>query len=743
MLTGYGLPRNYDPFSAIYRWLLRLGMRFYYPVAVVGVTLILAIVVRDTFAEDAFRRRLVILLMIGAACGFVLFWRAERLWRRGAGGWLVRFARPDLVLVWSGLIVVAITVGLAAAVRFTGLGAALDHLWLLYLFPLIYLSERATIRAFALLTGLASLLLLALRVIAGYPLSEAVLSPLWLTLLAGSNHYLVRRYIVLERRAELLREIANELSNLADIDAALDTVVEAVARRLRYDRVRLWLAEGGALTVRATWPPRADLGGVDGVAARVCQTRQLERWDDLRRCPYAGQPAAGHAVRALVAAPLLAEGQPVGVLEVLSPREAEFWEFDDEQLARMADSIGLALARSRAVQREAARLRDTLAEVVGRLGDCTSIAEMFAVLADDARTRLSADAVVLYQLAPGTGYPLAPLFAGDLRAPERLREQALSESSVLFRLLARWTAHYSTHAAADPLLARAAAADSFLQREAVASLAFLPLGTRSERVGALFLNYRAPRVFSPLEKLTLEALASLAAEQINRERASWRKYEAFGGVLFGVHGPLTLSADSLRRLVGSAQGALAAEPADAATAAAALANAQKVVRRLEIAAMLTRLSRRDPLDEAGLQDEVRRAAQKIVQFADPPDGRVLVTIAPEADDLPFAVADALYCLALEAVANASFHGGARRLEIDVAVTPTQIRLSVVDNGRGFDRTRVRPGPNGIFEGLDLVRAQFAARGYVDSQPGAGTRLEVVFPRLPEPPAPSPPRRDPQ
>ncbi|MBP7692406.1 MAG: hypothetical protein KA764_10835, partial [Anaerolineales bacterium] len=426
--------------------------------------------------------------------------------------------------------------------------------------------------------------------------------------------------------------------------------------------------------------------------------------------------------RSGVAAPVLAEGRAVGVLEVLSPRQAEFWEYDEEQLARMADSVGLALARSRAVQREAARLRDTLAAVVSRLGDCTSIPEMFAVLAEDARSRLNADAVILFQLAPGTGYPLAPLAAGDLRG----RPPAVTPA--LLDLLARWTPVYSPAAADDPALAGLRAADGFFEREGVAAAVFLPLGPRTERVGALLLNFRAPRAFSPLEALTLEALAGLAAEQINRARAAWRKYEAFGGVLFGVHGPLTLSADALRRLIGTAQKA-----PDPAAAAAALAGAQTVVRRLEIAAMLTRLARRDPLEAASLHDDVRRAAQKIAALAESEGGEpatVRVDIGPAADDLPFAVLDALYCLALEAAANASFHGGARRITIAIAVTDAEIRLTVTDDGRGFDPAAARPGPNGIFDGLALVAAQFAARGAVTSAPGAGARLEVAFPLLP-------------
>jgi GAF domain-containing protein len=722
------LRQDYDPFHLSARWLLRLGLRFYYPVAVVALTIIIAIIVRDTFGNDpydTYRRRLVILMMLGVGCVFVLFWRAERLWQRGDKGWLVRLVRPDLALWWTGAGGIVIAVGMALAMYFTG-AAPVENLWLLFLFPLLYLSERGSPYAFGFAIGVICLVLYALRVWQGFPplAAGALTPPLWLALLAASNYYLVRRYIILERRAELLRQIANHLSNTPDVDAAIAVIASTLARRLKYEHLRIWLQEGGVLRLRAahgTPEGRWEAGAFSaGVPQHVLASQTPERWDDLARCPYADRAAPFEWARATVAAPIVVEGQAVGVLDVLSPREADFWEMDEEQLAMMADSIGLALARSRHAQREAERLRDTLWGAVSKLGDCTSIPEMFDVIAHDARTRLRADAVVLYQLAPGTGYPLMPpLFAGDFRTPPAPPQ--LSEASALFDMLNRWEPRYLSASTQVQNV-------TGLNDDDVRSWVFLPLGSRGERVGALFLQYRTPQRFLPLAKLTLEAFASLVAEQINRERATWRKYEAFGGVLFGVHGPLTLSADSLRRLIGSAQDALSAD--DPGTAAAALANAQKVTRRLEIAAMLTRLSQRDPAEETSLQEDVRRAALKIVQFAEP-SARVMVDIPPEADDLPFALLDALYCLALECIANASFHGRADWIEVSVEVEPRRIGLHVTDNGRGFDVEAARPGPNGVFEGLELVQRQFGAAGRVQSAPGQGTRVEVEFPCLPD------------
>ena len=68
--------RNYDPFLAPQRWLLRLGSRFYYPIAAVAVMAIVGIVVRDALLGHDQARRLVDLMLVGGACVFVLYWRA-------------------------------------------------------------------------------------------------------------------------------------------------------------------------------------------------------------------------------------------------------------------------------------------------------------------------------------------------------------------------------------------------------------------------------------------------------------------------------------------------------------------------------------------------------------------------------------------------------------------------------------------------------------------------------------------
>lgn len=701
--------RNYDPFLAPQRWLLRLGSRFYYPIAAVAVIAVVGIVVRDALLGHDQARRLVDLMLVGGACVFVLYWRAERMWLRGRVNWLVAITRPERAFLWSGLAVIFMALGTIGLLLVAPTSTAANHLWPLFLFPLLFLAERGDTAPFLFVTGLSALLVLLLRSAVSNTFSGVLTPPLWLVILATSNYYLARRHLLLELRTALLREIANQLSNTADIETSFEAIAELIGHRLRHDHVRLWAvnASNTALVLHAAQgTPKARWVGLSlpitqGIPGHVIQARNPERWDDVRACPHHIAHPAFEWIRSALAVPILVAGQAVGVLEILSANEAEFWEMDEEHLTLLADSIGIALARSQHVRREAERLHDTLWTAFSRLSDGISIQDMFDEVARLAREQLGAHRVVLYQLAPGTGYPLTPpLRHGDFPQADDARMGTAS----LFDLLAKWEPDYGADARV-----------------------FLPLGSRSERAGALFLYYRDQHVFSPLDKLSLEAFANLVAEQINREQARWRKYEAFGGVLFGVHGPLTLSADSIRRLTGRAQATLRSDPA---TAEAALEQAQTVARKLEMAAMLTRLSRRDELDETGLRDELRRATTKLVQLVEP-NCRVHTDIPDEADDLPIAVLDALYCLAMEAVANAAFHGHARHIDLEIEIESNLIRLRVADTGQGFDPATARPGPNGIFENLELVQKQFAARGCIDSQPGVGTKVEVTFPCLPD------------
>jgi two-component system nitrate/nitrite sensor histidine kinase NarX len=81
----------------------------------------------------------------------------------------------------------------------------------------------------------------------------------------------------------------------------------------------------------------------------------------------------------------------------------------------------------------------------------------------------------------------------------------------------------------------------------------------------------------------------------------------------------------------------------------------------------------------------------------------------------------------EALSNVRKHAGARQVWVEVQQAP-RWRVSVRDDGRGFDSTRV--GPDETHVGLRIMqeRAQrIGAAVEVTSTPGGGTRVALSLP----------------
>ena len=94
--------------------------------------------------------------------------------------------------------------------------------------------------------------------------------------------------------------------------------------------------------------------------------------------------------------------------------------------------------------------------------------------------------------------------------------------------------------------------------------------------------------------------------------------------------------------------------------------------------------------------------------------------------LPPRVEVALYRICQEALANVARHAEARRVDIRLVTTPGQVRLSVEDDGRGFDASDLpgdRHGLVGINERARMIGGSLDVR----SSTGAGTRVEVTVP----------------
>jgi len=94
--------------------------------------------------------------------------------------------------------------------------------------------------------------------------------------------------------------------------------------------------------------------------------------------------------------------------------------------------------------------------------------------------------------------------------------------------------------------------------------------------------------------------------------------------------------------------------------------------------------------------------------------------------LPAAQEADLYRIAQEALNNVRRHAHAREVEIELSRTARNVRLSIRDDGAGFDATSVPEGRHGILgmkERAKLLHGRFRIR----SVPGSGSTITVTAP----------------
>ncbi len=87
---------------------------------------------------------------------------------------------------------------------------------------------------------------------------------------------------------------------------------------------------------------------------------------------------------------------------------------------------------------------------------------------------------------------------------------------------------------------------------------------------------------------------------------------------------------------------------------------------------------------------------------------------------------AIYRLVQEALTNVSKYAQATRVDISLLREPSVVRVRIADNGIGFDPTALKSITHGI-TGMRFRIEKLRGSLKIDSQPGAGTRLEATVP----------------
>ena len=135
-----------------------------------------------------------------------------------------------------------------------------------------------------------------------------------------------------------------------------------------------------------------------------------------------------------------------------------------------------------------------------------------------------------------------------------------------------------------------------------------------------------------------------------------------------------------------------------------------------------------PLTESSLRDALARVAG---DFGEAGGLDIGVEVDGEAVPLPMRVEAGLLRIAQGAVSNVINHAEASIARITLTYAPEEVRLDVVDNGRGFDVNAQGLKPSGLGHlGLDAMRSRAVELGgklEIESAPGGPTALTAAVP----------------
>ena len=130
-----------------------------------------------------------------------------------------------------------------------------------------------------------------------------------------------------------------------------------------------------------------------------------------------------------------------------------------------------------------------------------------------------------------------------------------------------------------------------------------------------------------------------------------------------------------------------------------------------------------PLGRAGLVPTVRNLCRDLrLEWQVP-----IVVRVPTTVDVAPGLQVVAYQVLREALLNALKHAEAQRIEVRVERLPGQMRVVVVDDGRGMDRASPEPGRH---FGLGLMRERIRRAGgslRIEGNEGGGTRVIAAFP----------------
>jgi diguanylate cyclase (GGDEF)-like protein len=287
----------------------------------------------------------------------------------------------------------------------------------------------------------------------------------------------------------------------------LDRVLDVLVKRFGYHYVSIYLLEGDLLVLgaqRGYQDPIASFDGSKGIMGRVMHARQLAFVPDVTVDP--DYIAVDDAVKSEICAPLLMEGQLIGVLNVEARERLD--RTDRDLVATLAGRVAtmVALGRDREALTERAAALRSLHEFTQAASGTLDLEELGTNLVDAVRGVIRSDTVALTILERESGrYRVraitdadASVLGGEVTVGEGLAGRAIRDRSIVID--DAFTEKHLPPAYRD------------VAEPMVAVGAGIPLIRDGAVVGALSIVRRdATDAFRPIEREAMELLADHAS----------------------------------------------------------------------------------------------------------------------------------------------------------------------------------------------------------------------------------------
>ncbi|MCU0505874.1 MAG: GAF domain-containing protein [Chloroflexi bacterium] len=400
----------------------------------------------------------------------------------------------------------------------------------------------------------------------------------------------------LAHRAEAeraIRQLASQILAAGDVGTVLKSTVDAAVRVLGADGALIDLVDEGSGTLGwavdsgmdgfsdASWLRTQKIAVGEGLSGRAVARRRVVVTDDYAADPsFAHTPSAdafiaNAGIRAMLAAPIVGEGRPLGALEVYARRPAAFDGDAMDLAAALADQAGIAvtnarliedLEASRAALRRSVETERSVREIAARIAALADPAHVLARVVDEARRLLGSDGAHLTRMNEARTAVVPVVVAGDMteRTSAWLRTQEFPIGEGINGLAAGqdtlvWTHDYD----GDPRIPHDPDDNAVARRLGLRGMAAAPLrAPGGEVIGTLAVSYRRPHDFSEADLERLQGLADHAAIALSnsllyeRLRASEALYrllvEHSPDVVYqaDADGIFTYVSESLERLLG-------------------------------------------------------------------------------------------------------------------------------------------------------------------------------------------------